>query len=163
MKKYIIIILMLLFQASFSQVELDYVNERNNFNLSLIKKDKQGLNSKKLNSNEKYLGNFLGKITTNKNGVLFIVTNSYVFNLKNSPTAENHIFIYNEKMQCIGYYYLTLTNELPIKILKNKLYFKNKLCKECLILSFNQGIPKSFNLKCNGEDNFYEFQFLKDN
>lgn len=160
MKKIVVIVFIFLFNISFSQAKLDYVKERNNFNLSLIKKGKLGLKTKKINSNEKYLGSFLGKIVTNKNEKLFIVTNSFIYNLKNSPTAENHIFIYNEKMQCIGYYYLTLNNELPFKILKNKLYFKNSICREMLILDFNSGIPKSFNLLCNGEDNFYEFQYL---
>ncbi|KAF2326082.1 hypothetical protein [Flavobacterium nitrogenifigens] len=141
----------------FSQNYFDYKKERNLFNLNLISKNQKILSYKKINDSEKLQGRYLGEVKTNQ-GTYYVVISSFIFNLKNSPTSENHIFIYTDKKQYFGYYYLSHINELPTTLKKCKLYFDNKNCKEKNIISLDNGFPKAINLKCNGENNYYELK-----
>jgi len=157
MKRIVTLVFIFVINNLFSQNPYDYKKERNLFNLELISKNQKTVLIKKINTNEKFKGKYLGKVKTNQ-GNYYIVESSFIFNLKNSPTAENHIFIYNDKKQYFGYYYLSQINELPSTLKKCKLYFNNKNCKEKTVINLNDGIPKAINLRCNGEDNYYELQ-----
>ncbi|MCO5947479.1 hypothetical protein [Mucilaginibacter flavidus] len=140
------------------QTSFNYKKERSLFNISLIAtKQSNILVSKKINDNEKFQGRYLGMIRVKSKQQYHIVASSYIYNIKNSPTAESQIFIYNNEKRCLGFYYLTLINELPQKIINNELLFKSPDCKNPIVISFKNGIPKTINLRCNDEDNLYEF------
>lgn len=142
-----------------SQKKFNYREERHKFNINLIVKHKTNNTiTQNINSNEEFVGRYLGKVISKTGVEYYIVVSSYVFDIKVLAKTENHIFIYNNKKQYIGYYYLSYINELPNKLEKNKLYFKNKDCKEESIINFRYGIPRAINLKCNNENNYYEFQ-----
>ncbi|WP_427875104.1 hypothetical protein [Flavobacterium sp. MMS24-S5] len=155
MRTILILTFIFLTNNIFSQNYFDYKKERNLFNLKLISKNQKILSYKKINDSERFQGRYLGEVKTNQ-GKYYIVISSFIFNLKNSPSAENHIFIYTDKKQFFGYYYLSHINELPTILKKCKLYFGNKDCKEKNIINLDNGFPKAINLKCNGENNYYE-------
>lgn len=154
-----IVFLILTLSMNLLQSTYDYKTEKHSFNKSMITTNViNKLITKRINANERFQGRYLGKIRIGPNKIYYVTANSYVYNLKNSPTAENHIFIYDIKMNFIGYYYLSLMDELPIKIINSKLYFKRSGCKEASIINFSEGIPESINIRCNNEDNYYDFQ-----
>jgi hypothetical protein len=143
----------------YSQNNFDYKGERHKFNIGLIEKNKRNKTySGKINNEEKFEGRYLGTIKTNSGSIYHIVISSYIFDIDVLPKTENHIFIYNNKNQYVGYYYLSQMYELPERLDKNNLYFKNKNCNGETIINFYRGIPRAINLKCNGKNNYYEFQ-----
>lgn len=127
------------------------------FNKHLIENGKKGkLLKQPQGMDELYQGKYLGQITAKKR-TYHIVAFTRIFNLKNSPTAESHIFLYDKSLNYMGNYYLTLIDELPSYIIGQKLYFLNTICDRHLIVDFKKGIPPAINLKCNGENAYYEF------
>jgi hypothetical protein len=76
-----------------------------------------------------------------------------------SKRATNRILVYNARNKYLGNYYLTTTDELPIKIESNQLIFKVKgdasINATTNKISFIKGIPKSIYLK---DDNIYNFE-----
>jgi hypothetical protein len=113
---------------------------------------------RKINDNETFEGMYLGQINSKKGNVYFIINSSYVFNIKNSPTAENHIYILNIDRKLVGFYYVNSKEELPVKLVQNILYFKCKITNSYVEVSFEEGIPKFINFECNHENNFIEYQ-----
>jgi hypothetical protein len=143
----------------YCQNKFDYKVERNKFNIGLIEKNKTDKTyDVKINNDEKFEGRYLGMIRTISGIKYHIIISSYIFDIGALPKTENHIFIYNDKNKYVGYYYLSQMYELPKRLDKNNLYFKNKNCREESTVNFDDEIPKAINLKCNGENNYYEFQ-----
>ncbi|WP_312399338.1 hypothetical protein [Chryseobacterium sp.] len=159
-KKFILfIVYFVLCGFFFSQNKtLNYKEERHKFNRKLISNQSYEIITKRITSSDEFRGSFLGSAKTRLGKSYFVVKSSYIFNLNRSPTAENHIFIYNSKKEFVGYYYLSNINQLPQKLHNNKLYFNNEDCKEKIIINLTNGIPAAINLKCNGEDDFVEFK-----
>lgn len=159
MKAIKILVFLISINSLYSQNDFNYKKERNNFNINLIESGKRNqIIIKEMNEDEKFEGRYLGKIKTKLGNENYIVDFSYIFNLKRNPTAENFIFIFNSKKQYVGHYFLNQKNELPKKLIKNSLYFKNNDCENKTYLNFFYGIPRIINLKCNEQNNYYEFQ-----
>lgn len=100
---------------------------------------------------------YLGVLQTG-NGKLFKIL-SYCWIWGASKRATNRILVYNAQNKYLGNYYLTMTDELPIKIESNQLIFKVKgdVSNNVTItkISFIKGIPKSIYLK---DDSIYNFE-----
>ncbi len=105
---------------------------------------------------------YLGEIQTKK-GVLYKIINSRWF-WGISQRATSRIYIYNNKNQYIGNYYLTMTSDLPVKIRNGSLVFENTHNDDCdpklkTYINFRNGIPKQFFRKCKGkEGDIFSFQ-----
>ena len=157
--KIFLYLLVISFNNFYFQNKFDSKLERNMFNISLINEYKKNkINIKKINNNEEFEGRYLGNFKTNSGKNFFLLVSTYIFDKNSLAKTENHIFIYNDKKQYVGYYYLSQMYDLPIKLENNKLYFKNKDCNEKTIINLNNGIPRAINLKCKNKNNYYEFQ-----
>ena len=104
---------------------------------------------------------YLGTIKTKKKKTLKFLTSRWYWNT--SPRATSRIIVFDEKDQYLGDYYLTMTYDVPDKIEGNSLVFINNKESDCtpnLVtkVSFKNGIPKSFFLKCKGQSgDIYSF------
>jgi len=97
---------------------------------------------------------YLGDIRTKKGQHLKILTSRWYWGISKRGTSR--IIVFNQKNQYLGDYYLTMTYEVPDKIEGASLVFINKKGNDCtpnLVtkVSFQNGIPKSFFLKCKGQ------------
>jgi hypothetical protein len=140
---------------------LDYKKSLMQFDISLI--NARSLNKlvyKKINKDERFQSRFLGTIMSGAHQPYYIVTSSYIFNIKNSPTAESELFVFDMKKQCVGYYSIPLLDELPQKITNDQLLFKVAGSRKPLSVSFKKGIPKAITLKSNDGDDFCEFKAI---
>ena len=157
--KTIIFSLILTINSLNAQNKFDHRLERNRFNIGLISEPKKNqVVIKSINRDEVFEGRYLGTFETVSGKRFYLIASSYVFDIKTLAKTENHIFVYNQKKQYVGYYYVGQMYELPKKLINNKLYFKIKGCSEQTIINLRHGIPKAINLRCNGENNYYEFQ-----
>jgi len=158
MKKLIIMVFVLLINFCYGQASFDYKGQRHKFNKFLINENKKNNTIKKINASEEFEGKFLGNVKTVTGKEYYLVNSSYVFDINSLAKTENHIFVYNDKKQFVGYYYLGQMYELPKRLDDNKLYFEIKDCKEKITIDFSKGIPRAINLKCNNSNNYYEFK-----
>jgi hypothetical protein len=97
---------------------------------------------------------YLGKIITTKGRVLKLLTSRWYWG--SAPRATSRIIVFNEKNQYLGDYYLTMTYDVPDKIEDKSLVFINDMDNNCTPnlttrVSFRNGIPKQFFVKCKGE------------
>ena len=97
---------------------------------------------------------YLGDIKTKKGQHLKILTSRWYWGISKRGTSR--IVVFNNKNQYLGDYYLSMTYEVPDKIQGKSLVFINKTGSDCTPnvvtkVSFQNGIPKSFFLKCKGE------------
>jgi hypothetical protein len=98
---------------------------------------------------------YLGQIVTTKGKVLKFLTSRWYWGT--APRATSRIVVFNEKNQYLGDYYLTMTYDVPDKLEDNYLVFiSNKNSSSCppgvvTRISFKNGIPKQFFVKCNGD------------
>jgi hypothetical protein len=98
---------------------------------------------------------YLGKIVTAKGKVLKFLTSRWYWG--SVPRATSRIVIFNEKNQYLGDYCLTMTYDVPGKLENKFLVFtSNKNSSHCppgvvTRISFKNGIPKQFFVKCNGD------------
>lgn len=103
---------------------------------------------------------YLGKIVTTKGKVLQFLTSRWYWG--SVPRATSRIVVFNEKNQYLGDYYLSTTYDVPGKIEDKFLVFiSNKNSSNCppgvvTRISFKNGIPKQFFVKCNGD--IYSFE-----
>ena len=103
-------------------------------------------------STETYL-KYLGQIKSDKGDVYKVVTSTWIWG--HSHRATNRILIFDSNNKYLGSYSVTMIYDLPDKIQGNKLIFLNTDNSDCdakLVtkLSFSDGIPKEFFLKCKG-------------
>lgn len=105
---------------------------------------------------------YLGKLKTTEGRAFKILISSWYWGI--SPRAKSYIIIFNDKNQFLGNYYVTMTYDLPDKIENNALVFTNRGNDDCdpslkTIVSFKNGIPKQFFLKCKGNfGDIYSFR-----
>lgn len=97
---------------------------------------------------------YIGDIKTKKGRHLKILTSRWYWGISKRGTSR--IVVFNQKNQYLGDYYLTMTYEVPDKIEGTSLVFVNKKESDCAPnvvtkVSFLNGIPKSFFLKCKGQ------------
>jgi len=97
---------------------------------------------------------YLGQIKSNKGDSYKIVTSTWIWG--HSHRATNRILIFDSNNKYLGNYAVTMTYDLPDKIEGNKLVFLNTDNSDCDVklvteLSFSDGIPKEFFLKCKGD------------
>jgi hypothetical protein len=103
---------------------------------------------------------YLGKIVTTKGRVLKFLTSRWYWG--SVPRATSRIIVFNEKNQYLGDYYLSMTYDVPAKIEDRSLVFiSNKNSSNCspgfvTRISFKNGIPKQFFVKCNGDIYYFE-------
>ncbi|RKR85294.1 hypothetical protein BDD43_5558 [Mucilaginibacter gracilis] len=154
-----IFLFLLVLKTSILFNPFDYKYEENKFNKTLVLNGLKGkLIKKKINDSERFQGRYLGRMKTKSGQEYDVISFSYLFNLKNSPTAESHIFFYDKQHLYVGSYHLNSTDELPQRIIQNKLYFEIPGCKNKIIIDFSKGINPAINLGCGNENNYYEFQ-----
>jgi hypothetical protein len=97
---------------------------------------------------------YLGQIVTTRGRVLKFLTSRWYWGF--APRATSRIVVFNEKNQYLGDYYITMTYDVPNRIEDRSLVFisdKNSRCPAGQVtrMSFRNGIPKKFFLKCRGE------------
>lgn len=103
---------------------------------------------------------YLGQIITTKGRILKFLTSRWYWGF--APRATSRIVVFNEKNQYLGDYYLTMTYDVPDKIENKSLVFiSNENSSNCppgfvTRISFRNGIPKQFFVKCNGD--IYSFE-----
>lgn len=96
---------------------------------------------------------YLGTIHDLKHKQYKILNSIWVWGL--SHRATNRILIYNDKNIFIGQYAVTMTYDLPEKIINNRLAFLNAKekksdCNANTYIDFGQGPPKEMYVKCKG-------------
>jgi hypothetical protein len=105
---------------------------------------------------------YLGQIVTTRGKVLRFLTSRWYWGF--APKATSRIVVFNEKNQYLGDYYLTMTYDVPDKIEDKSLVFINDKGSDCQAglvtrVSFKNGIPKQFFLRCKGEmGDIYSFE-----
>ncbi len=98
---------------------------------------------------------YLGIIHDVKNKKYKVLTSIWIWGL--SKRATNRILIYNIKNKYIGQYAVTMTYDLPEKIINNKLAFLNadaiekSVCNSTTYIDFSHGPPKKIFVDCNGD------------
>lgn len=98
---------------------------------------------------------YLGQIATTKGRILKFVTSRWYWG--SVPRATSRVVVFNETNQYLGDYYLTMTYDVPSKIEDKSLVFtSNENSSNCppgvvTRISFKNGIPKQFFVKCNGD------------
>jgi hypothetical protein len=96
---------------------------------------------------------YLGQVRT-KHGQTFKILNSTLF-WGLSQRATSRILVFNNKNKYIGSYYVSMTTDLPTKMVNGRLVFINtaNACDETLttIVNMKNGLPKQFFRKCSGE------------
>jgi hypothetical protein len=105
---------------------------------------------------------YLGKITTEKGRILKLISSRWYWG--SGPHGTTRIILFNNQHRYLGDYYLSMTYDIPDKIIGQNLVFSNKTdntyCTKSLktIVSFKKGIPKRFFLKCTqNSGDFYSF------
>lgn len=104
----------------------------------------------------KYLGTIKGPKQTYK-----IMTSCWIWG--HSKRATSRILVFNSKNEYLGNYKLTLSSELPTKIINNQIEFliyksPDGHKKSISRLGFDRGIPDQFFLsQKDGSGNFYHF------
>ncbi|MCY0968080.1 hypothetical protein [Chryseobacterium wangxinyae] len=112
----------------------------------------------KLESHFKYIGT----VTNSKNEIINIVTQSR-YEGKISKRAINSIMVWQDKNKYIGYYRISMKNDLPNKMENGILYFENATnnCDKRITtkIDFNKEIPQKIFRKCKDDfGDLYEFQ-----
>jgi len=97
---------------------------------------------------------YLGELRTKKGQHLKILTSRWYWGISKRGTSR--VIVFNQKNQYLGDYYLTMTYDVPDKIEGTSLVFNNEKGSDCtpnLVtrVSFQNGIPKKFFLKCKGQ------------
>jgi hypothetical protein len=139
----------------YSQEVFAYQQQRHKFNKYLITNNLiNKVSKKRFEKGYEYEGKYLGQFTT-KNGTEFYIINSSYVNLQNLH-SDNEIFIYNVKKEFVGYYNVATDYQLPIKLVKNILFFKSDNCANKIELK--KGLPKLICIGCNNEIDCIEFQ-----
>lgn len=149
----LVLSLILLFQVLkvFGQIENDAIrqmvlnDERIDSLYVFGKWDEKGANETHLK--------YLGELQTKK-GVFKIMTSIWLWGF--SKRATSRILVYNDRSEYLGNFRVTLVSDLPEKIENNQIVFfndKKKECDESILtkLSFDEGIPESFFLRCASE------------
>jgi hypothetical protein len=112
-------------------------------------------NSKKRTHDETQL-TYLGTLKTNTGKQFKIIRYCWIWGI--SKRATNRILVYNQQNKYLGNYYLTTTDDLPLKIEHNRLIFKildDNTSKTVITkISFDSGIPKSIYIR---GDDLYSF------
>lgn len=104
---------------------------------------------------------YLGQVTTKTNKTYRIVNSVWLWGL--SCRATSRILVFNEKNQYVGDYYVTTIPDLPVRLDKGRLVFKNEVDDDCdkrvvTFVNLKNGLPKSFFRKCTGNSgDFYAF------
>jgi hypothetical protein len=104
---------------------------------------------------------YLGNIQASDGRVFKILISKWYWGT--TPRATSRIVVYNARNQYLGNYHVTMTTDLPSKIEGNALVFMNKDRKDCdhmlvSIVSFYNGLPSQFFLRCNGKSgDIYSF------
>ena len=94
---------------------------------------------------------YLGNIITDKKQILkFVNTQNISGNRKLSPHGNSCLYVYNEKDEMLGYYYLGGFDGVPSKVKGTNLIFINKQssCNQTTLIDFKSGIVKKFFVKC---------------
>ena len=154
MKHHVAILTLFLLQSLFSNGQ---VNHKKSFQVAL-ENDEVGkeisFSQTKGKDYDSLVLVYLGDIKTQSDKILKILTSRWYWGL--SPRATSRIIVFNQKNQYLGDYYLSMTYDVPDKIEGTSLVFFNEKGSDCtpnLVtkISFRNGIPKSFFLKCNGQ------------
>lgn len=157
MKPITILFLLLNFALNnlYCQEVFAHQKQRHKFNKYLITNNLiNKVSKKRFEKGYEYEGKYLGLFTT-KNGTDFYIINSSYVNLQ-SLHSDNEIFIYNVKKEFVGYYNVATDYQLPIKLVKNILFFKSEDCINKIELK--NGLPKFICIGCNKETDCIEFQ-----
>jgi len=139
----------------YSQELFAHQQQRHKFNKYLITNNLiNKVSKKRFEKGYEYEGKYLGQFTT-ENGTEFHIINSSYVNLQ-SLNSDNEIFIYNAKKEFVGYYNVATDYQLPIKLVKNILFFKSDNCTNKIELK--NGLPKLICIGCNSKIDCIEFQ-----
>ena len=96
---------------------------------------------------------YLGKVNS-QNGQTYKIVNS-VWHWGLSHRATSRILVFSNNNKYIGNYYVTVTSDLPTKLIEGKLIFENRGgdCDRKIrtIVDLTHGLPNSFFRKCKGE------------
>jgi len=105
---------------------------------------------------------YLGMITTEKGRILKFISSRWYWG--GGPHATTRIILFDHKNRYLGDYYLSMTYDIPDKLIGQNLIFTNKAgnsdCTKGLktIVSFKKGISQRFFIKCReNSGNIYEF------
>ena len=100
---------------------------------------------------------YLGKLRTNDGRVFKILISRWYWGL--APRATSRIVVFNNRNQYLGNYYMTMTDDLPSKIVNNALVFENVNCDSPMVtrVSFANGLPRDFFVGCNNQRDLYSF------
>ncbi len=156
--KYCISMLLSLFLSCKGDAQQSFVEIAYNLNMAASTMDQKGkVVELDLGETDAIKTMYLG-ILQGTGGSDFLVFNTiFIDNKKISSRHSNYVMIYSDKKEYIGCYYLSLTPQLPKRIIENRLIFENQCTGEDIIISFSKGIPRHINIGCEGEPDFYEF------
>ncbi|MRX39045.1 hypothetical protein GJU43_07140 [Flavobacterium sp. LC2016-23] len=143
------------FNNLYCQEVFAHQQQRHKFNKYLITNNLiNKVSKKKFEKGYEYEGKYLGQFITKNDKKFYIINSSYV-NLQ-SLHSDNQIFVYNAKKEFVGYYNVATDYQLPIKLVKNILFFKLDNCINKVKLK--NGLPKLICTGCNNEVDCIELQ-----
>lgn len=104
---------------------------------------------------------YLGQLTTT-NGKTFKIMNSSLF-WGWSRRATNCVLVFDAEHKFVGYYGMTMTCNLPSKLIEGRLIFTNTLKEGCdksltTEIDLKQGFPEAIFIRCNekyGDHSFF--------
>lgn len=143
---YITIIFSLLLIQSFGQVD------HSKLRLRVLIQNKIGKEFKFSDSKDstKLYLKYLGQLSTRKGVTYKIVASIYIWGM--SHRATSRIVVFTKGNKYVGNYYITVFNDLPNKVINNRLIFTNSdpNCDKKVMtkLSFVNGIPAHFFQEC---------------
>ncbi|MBW7673980.1 hypothetical protein [Chryseobacterium chendengshani] len=105
---------------------------------------------------------YIGKVTNSKNEIINIVTQTK-YEGEISRRAINSIMVWQDENKYIGFYHISIKDDLPNKMENGILYFENvnNNCDKKITtkINFNKEIPQKIFRKCkDGYGDLYEFQ-----
>ncbi|MBT2620286.1 hypothetical protein [Chryseobacterium sp. ISL-6] len=95
---------------------------------------------------------YIGKIITSKKDTLKIINSQNLFGLlEESKRGNGSVYIYNDKNQPIGAYFLGDYLAVPSKIENQNLVFSynNDFCNQTTRISLKDSIPKEIFIQCS--------------
>ncbi|KFF11061.1 hypothetical protein IW15_18060 [Chryseobacterium soli] len=105
---------------------------------------------------------YIGNIINSKKDTLKIINSQNLFGLlEESKRGNGSVYIYDNKNQLIGIYYLADYWAIPLKIENQSLVFSydNYFCNQTTKISLRDSIPKKIFIQCTkGGGNLYNFK-----
>ena len=105
---------------------------------------------------------FIGVSITKKGDTLKVINSTnYTGVFEDSRKANSSIYLYNQKNELLGFYYVGSNYSLPKEVKNNELVFQydNEFCNQTTKISLRDSIPNKIFILCKGQSgDIYQFE-----